>query len=81
MGFGQTQMCGPMNEFTATRNSTEDNSTSTLIVRLVDDTLNGTKVECTHRVIRSEDICIVGEIIHVHVHVPIQTKMRIELML
>ena len=59
---GETRMCGPMNEFTATRTSTEDNSTSTLIVRLVDDTLNGTRVECIDDVIRSEDICIVGEI-------------------
>ena len=59
---GETKMCGPMNEFTATRTSTEDNSTSTLIVRLVDDSLNGTQVECTDDVIRSQDICIVGEI-------------------
>ena len=62
VAFGETQMCGPMNEFTATRTSTEDNSTSTLIVVLVDDTLNGTQVECIDDVVRSEDICIVGEI-------------------
>ena len=59
---GETQICGPMNEFTATRTSTEDNSISTLIVRLVDDTLNGTQVECTDDEILSEDICIVGKI-------------------
>ena len=69
MRVGETQMCGPMNEFTATRTSTEDNSISTLIVQLVDDTLNGTQVECIDDVIRSEDICIVGEIFIVHAHV------------
>ena len=60
---GEMQMCGPMNEFTSSRTSTEDNSTSTLIVQLVDDTLNGTIVECIENVVRSEDICIVGETI------------------
>ena len=72
VAFGGTRMCGPMNEFTTTRTSTEDNSTSTLIVRPVDDSLNGTQVECIDDVMPSEDICIVGEIymyIHVHVHV------------
>ena len=56
---GDSEMCGPMNEFTAT--AIGDNMTSTLSVQFVDEGLNETVVACSGGVVHSEDVCIVGE--------------------
>ena len=47
--------CGPMNRFNVS--VSEDLSNSTLIVQSVDDTLNGTRVECGGV---DEEICVIG---------------------
>ena len=57
-----SDMCGPMDEFTATA---RDNSTSTLSVQFVDETLNETLVECTGGAAHSQDVCLVGKIMYI----------------
>ena len=56
-------MCGPMDEFTAT--AIGDNSTTTLSVQFVDETLNETLVECTGVAAHSQDVCLVGKIMYI----------------
>ena len=52
-----TPTCGPMDRFTVS--ISEDRSSSTLIVQSVDDTLNGTRVQCAGSDV-DEEICVVG---------------------
>ena len=49
--------CGPMERFTVS--ISEDRSNSTLSVQSVDDTLNGTTVECAGSDV-DEEICVIG---------------------
>ena len=51
-----TDMCGPMNRFTATVTGADS---TTLTVQSVDDVINGTRVECVDSDV-DEEICVTG---------------------
>ena len=61
-GMGETtDMCGPMNRFTATVTGADS---TTLTVQSVDDVINGTRVECVDSDV-DEEICVTGLCWHV----------------
>ena len=52
-----TDMCGPMDRFTATVTGPDS---TTLTVQSVDDVINGSRVECLNTDVE-EEICIIGQ--------------------
>ena len=69
-----TDICGPMDVFTAALS--EDDMTSTLSAQSVTDDLNGTMVECLDGDV-DEEICIVGQRIIAYIYVPIFGMRRV----
>ena len=61
-----TPTCGPMDEFLV--GASDDGSNSTLSAQSVDDSLNGTRIQCLDGDVNQE-ICIIGWYISTYTHV------------